>query len=73
MDDDRMQRAEETLAHQSQQIHDLSDMVIAQSREIEALHKDIKKLQGKMEAANYDAQQGDSGSLPPADQKPPHY
>ncbi len=58
-------RIEETLAHQEQQINDLSEMLIAQNRDIEALQKKLEKLEGKIESAEEDGQ--------PADQKPPHY
>ena len=60
-----LSKIEETLAHQEQQINDLSDMVITQSKEIAALQKELLKLQGKIEDLSEDA--------PAADQKPPHY
>jgi len=56
---------EETLAHQEQQINDLSDMIISQGKEIDTLKKEVQKLQGKLEQINEDA--------PEADQPPPHY
>jgi SlyX protein len=58
-------RIEETLAHQEQQINDLSDMLIAQGRDIEKLQKQLQKLEGKLEQVT----EGDQ----PANQKPPHY
>lgn len=65
---DKLQTIEETLAHQDQQIADLSEMVIRQSDELAALRKAISKLQGKLENL-----QDDTGQAPLADQKPPHY
>ena len=56
---------EETLAHQEQQINDLSEMLIAQSRDIETLQKKLLKLEGKIEET------AEGGAI--ADQKPPHY
>ena len=57
---------EETLAHQEQQINDLSEMLIAQSRDIEKLHKQLQKLEGRIE----DVAEGDQQ---PANQNTPHY
>jgi len=61
-----IQNLQETVAHQEQQIIDLSDMIIAQGRAIDALKKEVLKLQGKME-------QMDEGGAQAANQKPPHY
>lgn len=63
---DRSQEIEETLAHQGQQISDLSDIVIAQAKEIESLRLELAKLRGKLEA-------GDHTSGEQANVKPPHY
>ncbi|MFK7839561.1 MAG: SlyX family protein [Bdellovibrionales bacterium] len=60
-----IQNLQETVAHQDQQINDLSDMIIAQGSAIDALKKEVNKLQGKLEQMGDDA--------PEADQKPPHY
>lgn len=60
-----IQNLQETVAHQEQQINDLSDMIIRQGHEINALRKEISKLQGKVENIEEGA--------PAADQKPPHY
>ncbi len=65
MTDKSTGQIEETLAHQEQQINDLSEMIITQGRDIEALQKQLQKLEGKLEEAAEDDQ--------PADQKPPHY
>lgn len=59
---------QETLAHQEQQISDLSEMIIAQTEEIAALKKHIGKMAGKIESLEDDLASG-----PAADQKPPHY
>jgi len=61
-----IQNLQETVAHQEQQINDLSDMLVAQSHEIDALKKELLKLQGKIENFSDDTSQA-------ADQKPPHY
>lgn len=61
-----IQNLQETVAHQEQQINDLSDMIIAQGQAIDAFKKEILKLQGKMEQIN-------EGGEQVADQKPPHY
>ena len=65
MPENKIDNIEEALAHQEQQISDLSDMVIAQGQEISTLKKHIQKLEGKLEDMGEDAG--------PADQKPPHY
>jgi len=66
MSNQDIQNLQETIAHQEQQINDLSDMIIAQGHAIGDLKKEVLKLQGKME-------QMDEGSEQAADQKPPHY
>jgi len=66
MSEQDIQNLQETVAHQEQQITDLSDMLVAQSHEIDALKKELLKIQGKME-------QMDEGGEQAADQKPPHY
>ena len=49
MSEEKINKIEETLAHQEQQINDLSDMLIAQGREIDMLKKQVSKLEGKIE------------------------
>lgn len=66
MTEEKLNAIEETLAHQEQQIQDLSDMVVTQGREMDTLRKEILKLQGKIENM-------DEGEQQPANQKPPHY
>ena len=63
-----MRAIEETLAHQDQQISDLSEMIIAQNEEIAALRKQIAKMGGKIESL-----EDDLSGAPAADEKPPHY
>lgn len=65
MSEEKIQELQETTAHQEQQINDLSDMIIAQGHAIDALKKEISKLQGKVENIEEGA--------PEADQRPPHY
>ena len=65
MNEKDIQNLQETVAHQEQQINDLSDMLIAQGHAIDTLKKEIAKLQGKLEQMDEDG--------PAADQKPPHY
>lgn len=66
MNEKDIQNLQETVAHQEQQINDLSDMIIAQGHAMSALEKEVMKLQGKMA-------QMDEGGEQAADQKPPHY
>jgi uncharacterized coiled-coil protein SlyX len=65
MSDGAIQNLQETVAHQEQQISDLSDMIITQGHEIDTLKKELLKLQGKVENIEE--------SAPEADQRPPHY
>lgn len=69
---------EETLAHQEQQINDLSEMIIAQGKDIEALKLYIRDLKSKIEMLEDDA--GETTDQKPlsvteqaARDKPPHY
>lgn len=68
---------EEILAHQEQQINDLSEMLIAQGHDIAALKKHIHKLESKVnvmgEDSAADAGQGLSSIEQAAQDKPPHY
>lgn len=65
-DEARLQALEEITAYQGQQIADLSDMVIAQAKEMDSLRLELAKLRGKLEA-------GDQTSGEQANVKPPHY
>lgn len=66
---DPITRIEETLAHQSAQIDDLSDVVRRQQAEIDRLTRRVALLLER--AAESEAATG--GSVILADQKPPHY
>ena len=63
----RLNRAEEEIAHLRKAVDDLSDMVAGQTREIEVLTCRVALLMER--AAEADA----SGTIPLADQKPPHW
>ncbi|WP_413874333.1 SlyX family protein [Albidovulum sp.] len=69
MGDDRLERAEEELAHLRRAVDDLSDVVARQTREIEALTRRVAMLMDR--AAEAEAAAG--GAVPLADQKPPHW
>lgn len=58
---------EAALAHQEQQIQDLSEIVIEQGKDIEKLKAYIEKLEGKIEELE------DGADAPAANVKPPHY
>ncbi len=66
---DRMNAAEEQIAHLTRIVDDLSDIVARQSDDIAALSRRVEMLmrrEGEREA--------DSGAPPPlADQRPPHW
>ncbi len=67
--DDRLEKAEEALAHLSRTLEDLSEVVARQSREIDLLTRRLTLLLER--AAEAEAMEG--GSIPLADQKPPHW
>ncbi len=67
--DGRLERAEEELAHLRRAVDDLSDVVARQAREIEALTRRVAILVER--AAEAEAAAG--GTVPLADQKPPHW
>ncbi len=76
MTDNTLGRIETLLSHQEKQIHDLSDMVIAQGKEIEALKLRIERLNAKI--ANVETTATDGGEKLSATEqaardKPPHY
>lgn len=77
MSEERLQTLEETIAHQDQQIADLSEMLILQGREIAKLHKEITKLNGKLNVMENHGGHGEgeplSGAEFAAQNKPPHY
>lgn len=76
MSDDRLINIETMLAHQDQQIQDLSDMLNVQRAEIDTLKRLLQKAQDKI--ADIEGAQGDKEpALSVAEQalrdKPPHY
>lgn len=69
MTEKRITQLEEVVAHQSASIEDLSDIVARQDRELAVLARRIEMLMQR-EAAR-EAEGG--GSVPLADQRPPHW
>ena len=66
---DRLERAEEELAHLRRPVDDLSEVVARQSREIDLLTRRVLMLMER--AAEAEAER--SGTVPLADQRPPHW
>lgn len=64
MNDDKIMTIETMLSHHERQIHELSEMIGAQWKEIEMLRR---RLDDALSNA------GDGDSAPPASVKPPHY
>ncbi len=75
MSEKKIENLEMTMAHQDRQIQDLSDMLIAQGKEIDRLKRHIikteQKLEEYMDAAKED--EGLSSAEIAARDKPPHY
>jgi SlyX protein len=67
--DKRLNRAEEEIAHLRKTVDDLSDVVARQTREIEVINRRLGLLMQR--AAETEAEA--AGSIPLADQKPPHW
>ena len=67
--EDRLNRTEEEVAHLRRAVDDLSDMVARQTREIDLLTRRVALLMER--AAEAEADSG--GTVPLADQKPPHW
>lgn len=63
-----MERIEEQIAHLTRMVEDLSDVVTRQTREIDRLSRRVGLLMDR-EAER----EADGGSLPLADQRPPHW
>lgn len=63
------------LAHQEQQMQDMSEMITAQWKEIDRLKARISRLEGKSEDAQQDS--GEKGLSSATDiaarERPPHY
>lgn len=64
-----MQHLEEKIAHLTRTVDDLSDIVATQADEIDRLKRQVEMLMQREATRDYD--QG--GSVPLADQRPPHY
>ena len=62
-------RLEEMLAHLSRQVGELSDVVARQDREIATLTRRVEMLMHR--EAERESEMG--GTVPMADQKPPHW
>lgn len=69
MTETRITRLEELLAHQSRMVEDLSDVVRGQADRIDRLERRVQMLLARAAEAELDA----GGTVPMADQKPPHY
>ncbi|OJY31910.1 MAG: SlyX protein [Rhodobacterales bacterium 65-51] len=67
-DMDRITTLEEQLAHLARMVEDLSDIVVRQSREMDIMARRIGLLMER-EAER----EAEGGSIPLADQKPPHW
>ncbi len=66
---ERLEKAEEEIAHLRRAVDDLSDVVARQTREIDMLTRRVALLMERAAEAEADA----SGTVPLADQKPPHW
>ncbi|KEP70213.1 SlyX family protein [Thioclava sp. BHET1] len=66
---DRFERAEEEIAHLTRTVEDLSDVVVEQTRRIERLERQLGLLMER--EAEREVEGG--GTIPLADQKPPHW
>jgi len=60
---------EEQIAHLTRSVEDLSDVVTRQQREIDGLTRRLALLVDREAEREYDS----GGSIPLADQVPPHY
>lgn len=60
---------EEKIAHLTRTVDDLSDVVARQEREISRLTHRVQMLMEREATREYDS----GGSIPLADQKPPHW
>ena len=69
MSDDTVTQMEERIAHLTAAVDDLSDIVAAQANEIALLTNRVRMLMEREAEREYDA----GGTVPLADQKPPHW
>ncbi|SFR18934.1 SlyX family protein [Poseidonocella sedimentorum] len=70
MSEDRTQALEETLAHLTRQLEELSDVVAGQATEIALLTRRVQMLMEREAARESD---GGGGSVVLGDERPPHY
>ncbi len=70
MSDDRLTALEEALAHQTAVVEDLSEVVHRQAVQIDRLDRRVALLMQRAAQAEADET---PGTVPLADQKPPHY
>ncbi len=77
MAENKLNHIEEMMAHQEQQIHDLSEMVNRQWQEIDLLKKQLEKTNAKLGVLEETAGDSESEGLSVTEQaardKPPHY
>lgn len=77
MTEQKLNQIEEHIAHQDQQIQDLSDMIIHQGKDIDRLKKHISKLESKIHVIEDSSAEGDNSGASISDvaarEKPPHY
>jgi SlyX protein len=77
INDAKLQQIETALAHQDQQIQDLSEMVNRQWKEIEFLKRQLDKAQEKLSAFESSSAQSEASTMSVAEaaalEKPPHY
>ena len=66
---ERLERAEEEIAHLRRAVDDLSDVIAGQAREIDLLTRRVALLMKRAVEAEAET----SGGIPLADQKPPHW
>ena len=69
MSDTRTDKLEETVAHLSRIVEDLSEIVARHEREIDYLKRRVGLLLEREASREVDA----GGTIPLADQKPPHW
>ena len=60
---------EEKIAHLTRAVDEMSDIVARQEREINSLTQRVRMLMEREASREYDA----GGSIPLADQRPPHW
>jgi SlyX protein len=69
MSDDRIRALEEQLSHLQRVADDLSDVLARQTGELSELRRRVEMLMGR----EAEREMAEGGSLPLADQRPPHW